>query len=799
MDKAPPGAGPTFFNLSSEVEALLFEALTLPPEARPDFLEAATDNPALKAQVKALLEAHAQADAELGMVGAQIEALGENPNAVLPFSHAGPWRLTGLLGHGGMSVVYRVERDDGEFEQAAALKLLPSGPLADAMVQRFRVERSILARLEHPNLARLLDGGMTQDGLPYLVMELVEGMPIDQYCDQYKLSVDDRLGLFVQVLQVVQYAHQNLVVHRDLKPSNILVTARGQVKLLDFGIAKVLDEELASGQATELTRLGGRPMTLAWSSPEQITGSAITTATDVYTLGLLLYKLLTGQLPFSGRTAGELSQAIQTESPASPSASIAAAPNAAKAMSSRPERLRRRLRGDLDNIVLSCLNKDPQRRYSTVAELADDLDRHQRKLPVRARPDRWRYRAGRFVARHRFGVSLALTLPLVTAIATGWHVDRLANERDRAEAAAVTADREAAKSRAVSDFLVDLFDAADPMQSAGSVSVLDILQRGLERIDRLDSEPLLQAELLSTLSQVLRNTADHEAASALTDRALERALSTDAAPPALLARLWIEVAGMARRVSQHDKSLAAARHAINATGRVDSPELVEAFNELGLAFGGLGQYDESEQALLTAIETAQRVEPEGNQLAGVRNNLAYLYRHIGRHQEAHELFGQVMEYRLEHLGKDDPLTLTSMGNYAATLMDRGELDEAEALTREVLALYELRVGPDHHRNASLVYRLGLIHQLRGQLAEAETMIERALAQRRSGFGDSSRTANILIKLAEINSQMDQHDRAEQRLREALDILVDNFGADHPAVGSTLELIAEAEQATLMKD
>ncbi len=799
MDRVPPGTGPTFFNLSSEVEALLFEALTLPPEARPDFLEGATDDPAIKAQVRALLDAHAQADAELGMLGAQIEALGESPNAGLPFERAGPWRLVSILGRGGMSAVYRVERDDGEFEQTAALKLLPSGPLADAMVQRFRAERSILARLDHPNLARLLDGGMTQDGLPYLVMELVEGMPIDQYCSQHKLSVDDRLALFDQVLKVVQYAHQNLVVHRDLKPSNILVTDQGQVKLLDFGIAKVLDEELGSGEATELTRLGGRPMTLAWSSPEQITGSAITTATDVYTLGLLLYKLLTGQLPFSGRTAGELSQAIQTESPAAPSASINANPKSAKAIDNRPERLSRRLHGDLDNIVLSCLNKEPQRRYSTVAELADDLERHQRKLPVRARPDRWRYRAGRFVARHRLGVSLALILPLLAAIAAGWHIDRLASERDRAEAAAMIADREAAKSRAISDFLVDLFDAADPMQSAGSVSVLDILERGLERIDELDSEPLLQAELLSTLSQVLRNTADHEAASSLTDRALERALSTDAAPPALLARLWIEAAGMARRVSQHDEALAAARHAIDAIGRADSPELVEALNELGLAFGGLGQFDESEQALLTAIETAQRVEPDGNQLAGIQNNLAYLYRHIGRNEEAHQLFGLVMENRLEHLGKEDPLTLTSMGNYAATLMDRGELDEAEALTREVLSHFEARVGPDHHRNASLVYRLGLIHQLRGQLAEAEAMIELALAQRRSGFGDSSRTAHILTKLAEINSQMDQHEKAEQRLREALEIYMDNFGPDHPAIDSTLKLIAEAEQASLIKD
>jgi serine/threonine protein kinase/Tfp pilus assembly protein PilF len=357
--------------------------------------------------------------------------------------HLGVYELKRRVGQGGMAAVFLAVRADGEYRQQVAIKLVLPGLEKDEILSRFRKERQTLAGLDHPNIVKLLDGGSTPEGLPYLVMDYVEGSPIDKYCDDHKLSVDQRLRLFGKVCEAVQHAHQKLVIHRDLKPGNILVTADGVPKLLDFGIAKVLepDEELLA-----LTQTGGRCMTPVYASPEQVHGRSVTAATDIYSLGVVLYELLTGHRPYrlKEHTASEMERAICEQEPETPSAAVNRVESetssegttvtktpevVSQTREGQPERLRRRLRGDLDNIVLKALQKEPERRYRSVEDFGRDIDRHLRRLPVKARPSTLTYRASRLVQRHKIEAGAASVVLFVLS-AAAWSTFQPFGHRD---------------------------------------------------------------------------------------------------------------------------------------------------------------------------------------------------------------------------------------------------------------------------------------------------------------------------------------------------------------------------------
>jgi eukaryotic-like serine/threonine-protein kinase len=412
--------------------------------------EACANDSDLRREVESLLASHDKAGTRflnvdpLSADGLQGEV---RPVSVRVGRRIGPYLVVEEIGRGGMGEVYAAVRADGQYEKRVALKLVRSGYDTRSVIDRFHNERQILAGLDHPNIARLLDGGTTVDGVPYLVMELVQGAPVDSYCDAHKLFVTDRLKLFLQVCSAVQYAHQHLVIHRDIKPSNILVTEEGTPKLLDFGIAKLLD---ASG-STEATIL--RPMTPEFASPEQVRGEPITTATDVYSLGVVLYQLLTGRSPYrvKAHTPEKLAQAITNDEPERPSTSVhrvtsetgqgAAVPElspeaVSNTREASPLRLERRLRGDLDYILLKALRKEPEKRYSSIEQFAEDIRRHLERLPVTARKGTWSYRSGKFIRRNRIGVSAAalVLLTLAGGMAVSWHEARIADaNRKRAE------------------------------------------------------------------------------------------------------------------------------------------------------------------------------------------------------------------------------------------------------------------------------------------------------------------------------------------------------------------------------
>ena len=509
----------------TEVRALFEELVELPAAERQRRL-AAVDDRELAGRVERLLAADADAGRfletpALAVAGGLMEGLGE-PAEPPPPERIGPYRILSRLGRGGMGEVLLGERADGLFDQRVAIKLLRRGMDSEEVLARFARERRILARLEHRHIAHLLDGGAAEDGRPYFVMELVEGEPITEYCRSRDLPVDDRLRLLLDCCDAVATAHRSLVVHRDLKPSNVLVTKDGEVKLLDFGIAKLLGPEDTGGAAAE-TRTDLRLLTPAYAAPEQILGEPVTTATDVWALGALSYELLTGSLPQKreGRSAAALAVAAAEDAVERPSQRVTDEPLKALPVRNPTEsdrrRLARQLRGDLDNVLLMALRREPDRRYGSITAFAGDLRRHREGQPVKARPDTFGYRLGKFARRNRVAVAAA-ALMLVSLVgglaATRWQAQRAEANARRAALAARRAD-------AVKEFLIGLFEIADPEQSGGAVPASALVDQAGKRLEtELASEPDIQADLLEAVARIDRGLGRLDPAESLARRSL---------------------------------------------------------------------------------------------------------------------------------------------------------------------------------------------------------------------------------------------------------------------------------------
>jgi non-specific serine/threonine protein kinase/serine/threonine-protein kinase len=479
----------------AQVRKIFEAALEMGPEDRDAYLtEASAGDAELREEVEGLLRSHVESEdflndppVELG----PIELALDSSSASLIGYRVGPYQLVSCLGRGGMGSVWLAARVDEEYEQKVAVKMVRRGMDSREILRRFRIERQVLAGLDHPNIARLLDGGSTPEGLPYLVMEYVDGTPIDQFCDAHKSTITERLNLFRTVCTAIEYAHRSLVVHRDIKAGNILVTAEGIPKLLDFGIAKVLRSDSISREAT---RLDQRPMTPDYASPEQIRGEPITTATDVYSLGVLLYRLLTGRLPHAGGKPAALERAICEDEPRKPSATVlmdpkSAIPDATQKLEAPAEtrdrarsRLKKKLAGDLDTIILKALRKEPQRRYASVEQFSEDIRRYLEGLPVLARGESVRYRAGKFLGRHVAGAvaMCAIVLALIAGTAVSAYYARQAR-RERA-----LTERRFEDVRKLAHFV--LFELDPAMQSGVTPARKALIREALGYLNRLQAE-----------------------------------------------------------------------------------------------------------------------------------------------------------------------------------------------------------------------------------------------------------------------------------------------------------------------
>jgi eukaryotic-like serine/threonine-protein kinase len=477
-------------NRVSKISEILEGALALDPVHRIAYLDGVCGSDTeLRAEIDSLIDSHERAGSRF-LQEAWLDAKPVATDEGQSGRRIGPYRIQERLGRGGMGEVFLAVRDDGQYEKKVALKLVRAGYATAGILERFRGERQILAELDHPNIARLLDGGTTETGIPYLVMELVEGVPIDEFCRKRELSITERLRLFLQVCSAVQFAHQRLVIHRDIKPGNILVTPGGVPKLLDFGIAKMLDP-MGSVEATQM-----RPFTPEYASPEQVRGEPVSTATDAYSLGVVLYELLTGCSPYRlhTRTAGRLAEAITSQEPERPSSSVH--------RGGGPARLERQLRGDLDFILLKALRKEPEKRYVSAEHLAEDIQRYLDRLPVTARKGTWSYRAGRLIRRHRAAVAGAMLafVTLIAGIVVTAREARIAEANRRRAEARFNDVRKLAHS-----LIFDIHDSIRTLPGATDARKL-ILDRSLEYLDSLAKEsgndPDLLRELATAYSRI---------------------------------------------------------------------------------------------------------------------------------------------------------------------------------------------------------------------------------------------------------------------------------------------------------
>ena len=627
-----------------------------------------------------------------------------------------------------MGTVWLARRSDGRFEGSAAVKLLNAELVGLASEERFRREGSILARLAHPHIARLLDAGVSANGQPYLVLEHVEGEHIDRYCDARELSVEARLRLFLDVLAAVAHAHANLIVHRDIKPSNVLVSTAGAVKLLDFGIAKLLEADTVAGEPTALTREAGRAFTPEYAAPEQVTGGPITTATDVYALGILLYVLLTGRHPTAPaeRSPAELLRALVDTEPQRLSEAVS------------DPRARRLLRGDLETIVAKTLKKRPADRYVSVTALADDVRRYLDHQPIGARPDSFAYRAAKFVRRHAAGVATAAAVTLLLAGLVGYYTSRLAAERDRARL-------EAEKAAKVSELLADLLTSADPYGSeTREPTVRGVLDAGAERV-RTESRPAeLQAEMLTVIGRVYRRLGDHDRAQPL----LERALS------------------LGRRI-------AGPEHA----------RVAQSLNDLGALLGRKGDYAAAAPLLEEALAMRRRLLGEEHpDVAVTLVELGRVYSDRGENDRAEPLFREALRIRRKALGDRHQDTATSMSDLALLRWQVGDLAEAERLFRQTLATSREALGEDHPDVGTALSNLALVLFDRGEYAEAERLSRRALAIARQALGaEHPDVAPKLNNLAHALRERGNTRRRPPRSAEALRIARPALGDDHPLV------------------
>ncbi|MBD3401694.1 tetratricopeptide repeat protein [candidate division GN15 bacterium] len=770
----------------NQIQDIFTEAADLPSDQRDTFLDRACgDDNDLRAEVMKLLKADRSAHS-LFSGGGAAQALGLPSQRSLVGRRIGPFELEREIGTGGMGVVYLARRVDGQFEQQVAIKLIKRGMDTDQILARFQVERQILARLQHPNITPLLDGGVTDDGLPYFTMEYIEGMPIDRYCDEHRLTVEQRLQLFLDACAAVACAQQNLIVHRDLKPANIVVTKAGDVKLLDFGIAKLLGEDASPEEHGALTRTGFRVMTPGYASPEQVRGEPVTTASDVYSLGVVLYELLTGKRPYvvTGESIHDLEKAIVSTDPRRPSTAVVntdgtgpATKSAetdpetlSKARRSSPERLRRRLSGDLDNICLMALRKDPARRYFSAEQLMEDLRRHLSGRPVIARPETFSYTLSKFIQRNRLAVAVAAVVVLVVASLTTFYTVRLSQERDRAQA-------EARKAAEVSTFLSGLFEIADPITTNGeTVTARELLDRGSHRIEtELAGQPEVQAEMLGVISKVYYNLGLYEEAEDAAEGALalnqllygENSLET--------ALSLHRVAGLADINGRYDSAITLDRQAVaiitEQRGELDSLT-ASAITSLAIGLRHNGQLEESEQYYRRGLEIRRQLFGDAHPDVGHSlNHLGRLLQVQGKTVEAESVFREGLQIRREYYGTDANAEVgASFAALGGCLTELERYVEAEAMYRQSKESFAAVFGKDHPYTAGVIASLGQVMVRQNKYAEAESLVREAIAIHDRILPENHpHRSNSRAGLGDILIKMKRYAEAEPYLREAYDI------------------------------
>lgn len=832
------------------LQTLFESALALPLDERSAFLDdACGEAPFLRREVEGMLAAQAPDRAlviermvndepSLARKTDPCDAGGRTD----PFvgTRLGPWRVIELVGRGGMGTVYLAERADGRYEQRVALKLVRSAATPGPALSRFQAECQILARLSHPNIARLLDAGFTPEGSAYLVMEYVDGCAITTYCDERRLTVDERLTLFRTVCAATQHAHQSLVVHRDLKPSNIFVSRTGEVKLLDFGIAKLVSSDSPAAEATAVEL---RALTPSYAAPEQLRGDPVTTATDVYVLGVVLYELLTGCRPFEGAVGvggpgGGLpagaepdapSQAVRRVSPVPRGAARDDGEDLATKRGASRARLARRLSGDIDRVVLQALRPEAERRYGSAGQLAEEIDRLLEGLPVIAQRDTLAYRTRRFITRHRLGVAVGVVVAvLITtfAVVAAVQARAAARERDRAQV-------EATRARRVSLLTADIFRLAEPRAGQGdTITARELLDRGTERIAvELADDAQAQAELYTVIGRVYANLALHDRAIRVLAHALalQRRLQGPAGPAvaetlhllgeqsvrkndyataieyfrealSLRRRLDAEPAqiadaleGLGRALSfsgSHDEAEAPLREAVRIRRALpdhSAAETMSTLQELALALHRQGDFKNAETFFREAVDEGRQVPDQTPaKVIGLLHLARLIHRFDRDPARAEPIYREALTAARALYPNDHPDVATCLGELARDVRDLGRLDEAEALAREGLAMFRRLYGTPHREVILTTRTLADVLREQEKTGEAESLSREALAAAESLFSEAHpMTLGARGALATVLEQQRRYDEALTLREKGLAAARKAFGENNVFVAIAL--------------
>jgi eukaryotic-like serine/threonine-protein kinase len=701
------------------VDAIFDAALDVGPNERGAFVaQACGSDAALRDRVRSLLAAHDRSDGFLQTPAAQLTALlleVSSPVGGVPPERVGPFRIVRELGHGGMGVVYLAEREGAEFQQRVALKLVRHLGAGDDIYRRFVEERRILALLEHPRIAHLVDGGLTSDGVPYFAMELVEGERIDDYCNGRNLSIEQRLDLFIDVCEAVQYAHEHLVVHRDLKPSNILVRGDGQLKLLDFGIAKLLDPlRAAEGDPTQT---GAVALTPEYAAPEQVRGRPVSTATDTYALGVLMYVLVTGRRPYEvrGLTAAEVERLVCEIEPPRPS-TVA------------PTRLQRRVRGDLDLIVMKALHKEPSRRYSTASALRDDIRRFRAGLPILARPDSVAYRAGKFVRRNRAGAGATLVTTAALVAATAFSATQAREAQRQRDTALHEVERQRAMVEMQNVLASDSRDGEGrhllPKQRIALAA--EVLSR------QFASQPWLIVERLADLSSQLYELGDREAERAMLSRGSTIARNAD-----LPIQLALVECGRAYSLAYDDQldsarlALAAAKVALARAAARDDAVTVKCLDAEGQTLVAENHPDSAVAVLSRAVAIARGGRAETVR-AEATIGLATALRAAGRTREASVYQRQVVAQYDTAGFRGTGILPILVSHLTSSLFELGELASVDSIVGAAIRNQSRIRG--EYSSGMLSFLYGLAKLRLGDLDSADAWLARAMRDTTQGSG-----------------------------------------------------------------
>jgi serine/threonine-protein kinase len=778
---------------------IIADALARPPESRGAFLDGVCGGDLeLRAEVDSLLAHAVDAPSLLDTGGlaravspAFLDAFAPDPPAAVGET-IGPYEILGVIGEGGMGTVYHARQRE-PLGRDVALKLIRDGFDSAHVVARFETERRTLARLEHPGIARILDAGADRHGRPYFVMELVRGVPVVDYADRRRLPIKERLTLFLDICRAVAYAHQRGVLHRDLKPGNLLVAEQDGLavpKVIDFGIAKAL-EQTSDGRAT-MTLDGHFVGTPDYMSPERAgAGTADPdTRSDVYSLGVVLYELLTGQRPLTltGLRLHEIQQHLLTAELRRPSRVVRAsnrrvAPDdttqldaICAARRATPSRLSRTLTGDLDNIVLMSLRKEPDRRYAGVEQFADDIRRYLDGRPVMARHDTWTYRGVKFARRHRTGVAVSAAALMALVVFAG----TMAWQRDRARAAEQQAAREAATARQVSAFLTGLFRQADPFVAQGKeLSARMLLDDGANRITRdLAGQPDVQLALLATMSQAYTGLRVPDRAVDLAAESLRLARAQYGPRHPAVATSLVALAAAHAARSEHDRAMPLYREALEmqrALLPADAPAILETTSLLALNLHTMSQFEEAEALYRDALAMTRRTRPEDHpEVTAALQHLGGVLHAQGKVDEARTVLDDAL-MRARRDGSNPVLTADILSELAVLLKNQGLTAEAEPMYTEALAIRERTFG-SHPVTAQSHNNLGVFLRGVGQEDRALEHLQRALAIHRTAFGESHTEVGIAhANVASVLKALGRVEQAERAFRSALASIASAMG------------------------